>query len=143
MNYSSIFSPASCGAFFIPACPPQQPTRPNPAAMSEMSEIRCLATSPGRSAARRPHARPRSCASRPWCVARNTRRMAETAARLVDHVFPPLPVRQWVLAVSKRLHYFLQRGRRGQCPFCFGKPTLAIKASRHCVGIILIGTPEF
>jgi len=33
----------------------------------------------------------------------NTRRMAETAAHLVDHVFPPLPVRQWVLAVPKRL----------------------------------------
>ena len=35
--------------------------------------------------------------------------MAETAAHLVDHVFPPLPVRQWVLAVPKRLRYFLQR----------------------------------
>jgi hypothetical protein len=34
--------------------------------------------------------------------------MAETAAHLVDHVFPPLPVRQWVLAVPKRLRYFLQ-----------------------------------
>jgi hypothetical protein len=35
--------------------------------------------------------------------------MAETAAHQVDHVFPPLPVRQWVLAVPKRLRYFLQR----------------------------------
>ncbi len=35
--------------------------------------------------------------------------MAETAAHLVDHVFPPLPVRQWVLAVPKRLRYFIQR----------------------------------
>jgi hypothetical protein len=35
--------------------------------------------------------------------------MAETAAHLADHVFPPLPVRQWVLAVPKRLRYFLQR----------------------------------
>lgn len=33
--------------------------------------------------------------------------MVETAAHLVDHVFPPLPVRQWVLAVPKRLRYFL------------------------------------
>lgn len=33
--------------------------------------------------------------------------MAETAAHLVDHVFPPLPVRQWGLAVPKRLRYFL------------------------------------
>ena len=35
--------------------------------------------------------------------------MVETAAHLVDQVFPPLPVRQWVLAVPKRLRYFLQR----------------------------------
>ena len=33
----------------------------------------------------------------------------ETAAHLADHVFPRLPVRQWVLAVPKRLRYFLQR----------------------------------
>ena len=35
--------------------------------------------------------------------------MVETAAHLVDQVFPPLPVRQWVLSVPKRLRYFLQR----------------------------------
>jgi len=35
--------------------------------------------------------------------------MVETAAHLTDHVFPRLPVRQWVLAVPKRLRYFLQR----------------------------------
>ena len=34
--------------------------------------------------------------------------MVETAAHLADHVFPPLPVRQWVLAVPKRLRYFLR-----------------------------------
>ncbi len=39
----------------------------------------------------------------------NTRRMVETAAHLVDHVFPHLPVRQWVVSVPKRLRYFLQR----------------------------------
>jgi hypothetical protein len=33
----------------------------------------------------------------------NTRRMAETAAYLVDHVFPPFSVRQCALAVPKRL----------------------------------------
>jgi hypothetical protein len=37
------------------------------------------------------------------------RRMAETAAHLVDHVFPFLPVRQWVISFPKRLRYFLQR----------------------------------
>jgi hypothetical protein len=30
-------------------------------------------------------------------------------AHLVDHVFPPLPVRQWVLSLPKRLRCFLQR----------------------------------
>jgi hypothetical protein len=37
--------------------------------------------------------------------------MSETAAHLVDHVFPVQPVRQWVLSVPKRLRYFLQRDR--------------------------------
>jgi hypothetical protein len=35
--------------------------------------------------------------------------MAQTAAHLVDHVFPPLPVRQWVLSVPKRLRWYLER----------------------------------
>ena len=35
--------------------------------------------------------------------------MVATAAHLTDHVLPALPVRQWVLAVPKRLRYFLQR----------------------------------
>ena|SRR5436190_747472 len=43
------------------------------------------------------------------CPACNTRRMVETAAHLTDHVLPDLPLRQWVLAVPKRLRYFLER----------------------------------
>ena len=35
--------------------------------------------------------------------------MAATAAHLTDHVVPLLPLRQWVLAVPKRLRYFLHR----------------------------------
>jgi hypothetical protein len=35
--------------------------------------------------------------------------MVATAAHLTDHVLPDLPVRQWVLAVPKRLRYFLHR----------------------------------
>jgi hypothetical protein len=38
--------------------------------------------------------------------------MAETAAHLVDHVFPPLPVRHWVLSVPKRLRWYLEREPR-------------------------------
>lgn len=32
-----------------------------------------------------------------------------TAAHRADHVFPRWAVRQWVLSVSKRLRYFMQR----------------------------------
>lgn len=35
--------------------------------------------------------------------------MAEAAEHLSDHVFPRLPVRQWVLSVPKRMRYFIQR----------------------------------
>jgi hypothetical protein len=49
-----------------------------------------------------------SCKGRGVCPSCNTRRMVETAAHLADHVFPRLPVRQWVLSVPKRLRYFLQ-----------------------------------
>ena len=42
--------------------------------------------------------------------------VVETAAHLVDDVFPRLPVRQWVLAVPKRLRYFLQRDVNVRCP---------------------------
>jgi hypothetical protein len=48
-----------------------------------------------------------SCKGRGVCPSCNTRRMAETAAHLVDHVFPQVPVRQWVLSLPKRLRYFL------------------------------------
>jgi hypothetical protein len=50
-----------------------------------------------------------SCKGRGVCPSCNTRRMVETAAHLTDHVFPKLPVRQWVLPVPERLRYFLQR----------------------------------
>ena len=33
--------------------------------------------------------------------------MVEAAAHLADHVFPRLPVLQWVLSVPKRLRYHL------------------------------------
>ena len=48
------------------------------------------------------------CKGRGVCPSCNTRRMAETAAHLSDHVFPRQPVRQWVLSVPKRLRYFMQ-----------------------------------
>ena len=36
-------------------------------------------------------------------------RIAQPLQGLGLQVFPPLPVRQWVLSVPKRLRYFLQR----------------------------------
>jgi len=50
-----------------------------------------------------------SCKGRGICPSCNTRRMVETAAHLVDNVFPQVPVRQWVLSFPKRLRYFLAR----------------------------------
>ena len=50
-----------------------------------------------------------SCKGRSICPSCNARRMAETAAQQVDHVFPQVAVRQWVLSFPKRLRYFLRR----------------------------------
>ena len=33
--------------------------------------------------------------------------MAQTAAHLADHVIPPVPMRQWVISVPKRLRGIL------------------------------------
>jgi len=48
-----------------------------------------------------------SCKGRGICPSCTTRRMVETAAHLVDHVFPRLPVRQWVLSLPWLLRYHL------------------------------------
>jgi hypothetical protein len=37
--------------------------------------------------------------------------MNETAAHLVERVFPVQPFQKWVLSAPKRLRYFLQRDR--------------------------------
>jgi hypothetical protein len=50
-----------------------------------------------------------SCKGRGVCPSCNNRRMVQTAARLTDHVFPRLPMCQWVLSVPKRPRYFMQR----------------------------------
>jgi hypothetical protein len=48
-----------------------------------------------------------SCKGRGVCPSCNGRHMAQTAAHLVDHVITPVPVRQWVISVPKRLRGFL------------------------------------
>jgi ribosomal protein S27E len=46
-----------------------------------------------------------SCKRRGFCPSCGARRMAETAALLVDEVFPEQPVRQWVLSVPYPLRF--------------------------------------
>lgn len=48
-----------------------------------------------------------SCKGRGVCPSCTGRRMAQTAAHLADHVIPPVPVRQWVISVPKRLRGIL------------------------------------
>src|SRR5712692_9601610 len=43
----------------------------------------------------------------PLCPSCGGRRMAERAAHLLDHVFPDVPVRQWVLSLPYRVRYQL------------------------------------
>ena len=50
---------------------------------------------------------PFSCKGRSFCPSCGGRRMTERAAHLVDHVFPNVPVRQWVLSLPHRVRYLL------------------------------------
>jgi hypothetical protein len=50
---------------------------------------------------------PFSCKGRSLCSSCGGRRMADTAAHLVDRVFPEVPVRQWVLSLPFALRYHL------------------------------------
>ncbi len=46
-----------------------------------------------------------SCKRRGFCPSCGTRRMAESAALLVDEVFPEQPIRQWVLSFPFQLRF--------------------------------------
>ena len=48
-----------------------------------------------------------SCKRRGFCPSCGARRMAQTAAHLVDHVIPRVPVRQWVLSLPIPLRLLL------------------------------------
>ena len=50
---------------------------------------------------------PFSCKGWAVCPSCGGRRMAERAAHLVDHVFPEVAVRQWVLSLPPRIRYAL------------------------------------
>lgn len=53
-----------------------------------------------------------SCKRRGICPSCTARRMADTAAHLVDHVLPRAPYRQWVFTVPKPLRLVLTAGMR-------------------------------
>ena len=53
-----------------------------------------------------------SCKGRGVCSSCCSRRMAEIAAHLVDHVIPYFPVRQWVLSLPKRLRYYIHHNAK-------------------------------
>lgn len=50
-----------------------------------------------------------SCKTRGFCPSCTSRRMADTAAHLVDRVLPHVPYRQWVLSLSRRVRFLLAR----------------------------------
>ncbi len=50
-----------------------------------------------------------SCKRRGFCPSCGARRMAESAALLVDEVFPEMPIRQWVLSFPFQLRFLLAR----------------------------------
>ena len=53
-----------------------------------------------------------SCRTRGLCPSCNGRRMAETAAHVIDHVLPRVPIRQVVLTLPQRLRWYLHRDRK-------------------------------
>ena len=50
-----------------------------------------------------------SCKGGGICSSCNTKRLFETSVKLLEHRFPQVPVRQWVITLPKRLRYFLLR----------------------------------
>ena len=50
-----------------------------------------------------------SCKQRGACPSCNTKYMVMTSAHIVDNVLPRVKYRQWVLAVPKRIRYFLHK----------------------------------
>ncbi len=50
-----------------------------------------------------------ACKGRGFCSSCGGRRMAESAAHLVHHVIPPVPVRQWVISFPWVVRYLIAR----------------------------------
>ena len=66
-----------------------------------------------------------------------------TAAHLTDHVFPRLPVRQWVLSVPKRLRFLLQRdGAALNMVLRIFLRVIAQSLQDHCAGAAQVQTTD-
>ena len=63
-----------------------------------------------------------SCKRRGFCPSCGARRMAQTAAHLVDHVIPHVPVRQWVLSLAIPLRLLLATAQAGDAGAAGGAP---------------------
>jgi hypothetical protein len=50
-----------------------------------------------------------SCKTRGFCPSCTSRRMADTAANLVDRILPAVPYRQWVLSLPRQVRFLLAR----------------------------------
>ena len=55
-----------------------------------------------------------SCKKRGFCSSCGGRRMAESAAHLIDHVFPKVGVRQWVLSFPMPVRFILAKNSKIQ-----------------------------
>jgi hypothetical protein len=69
-----------------------------------------------------------SCKGR-VCPSCGGRRMAERAAHLLDHVFPNVPVRQWVLSLPYRMRYQLAWNH----DVCRGVVAVFVRAVFRCL----------
>ena len=69
-----------------------------------------------------------SCKRRGFCPSRGARRMAQTAAHLVEHVIPPVPVRQWVLWLPIPLRLLVAAQPKLLMPVL----QVAVRASARC-----------
>ncbi len=70
-----------------------------------------------------------SCKRRGFCPSCGARRMAQTAAHLVDHVIPHVPVRQWVLALPIPLRLLLAAQPKLVTPVLQRRCTASSRAS--------------
>ena len=76
---------------------------------------------------------PFSCKRRGFCPSCAGRRMAQTAAHLVEQIIPWVPTRQWVVSVPVPLRYWM-RGPRTSRPRSipsFAPPSVSITSTRR------------